>query len=86
MAAAEEHLRREVDEVLGPVWRRERRHARRRVAWATLGRVALGMAAIWVLSVVVDLVVGVAVPWLAFGVITALATVLAFANQPHVGD
>jgi len=86
MATAEEHLRQEVDEVLEPVWRRERLHARRRITCATLGRVALGMSGLWVLAVVVNLVVGVAVPWIAFGVITTLAVVLAFANQPEVPD
>jgi len=86
MATSEDHLRQLVDEVLEPAWHRERHRARRRVVWGTLWRLVVGMSGLWLLALVVDLVVGVAVPWIAFGVITALATVLAFVNQPEVSE
>jgi len=52
MAISEEHLRHVVDEVLEPVWLRERRRAARRLVCSTLGRVAVALVALSVLAVV----------------------------------
>ncbi len=83
MAVFEEDLRQAVDNVLEPAWPRERRRALRRLGCSMLGRLAGGLAVLWVLAFLVRLVTGVTVPWVAFGFITFLATVVAL---PEPGD
>jgi hypothetical protein len=83
MAIFEEHLRQAVDDVLEPAWPRERRRAHRRLSWSTLGRLAGGLAVLWLLAFVVRLITGEAFPWFAFGLVTFLATVVAL---PEPGD
>ena len=77
MPVSEEHLRRAVDDVLEPVWQRERHRSIRRLACSTLGRVAGFLMALWVLALVERLLVGTGVPWAFFGFMTVLAAVCA---------
>ena len=77
MDAFEEHLAREVDEVLDPVWSRERRRGIRRLAYTTLGRIAVGLLTMWVVAIVAHLVVPESFPWGYFAVITVLGTTIA---------
>jgi hypothetical protein len=68
MVTSEEHLAQAVDEVLEQAWFREQRRARRRLAYCTLGRIALGLAIFWAVAIVAHLIVGVNIPWVLFGV------------------
>jgi hypothetical protein len=83
MAFSERQLRHAVDEVLEPVWPRERRRAARRLCVRSLGRIAGGCLALWGLGFVVHLWVGVSFPWVFFGVIALLATVAASGQEDH---
>jgi hypothetical protein len=65
------------DEVLESAWPRERRRARRRLVLAALGRAAIFMAALGALSLVVDLLFGMVVPWTFFVFMGALTLVAA---------
>jgi len=81
MPGNEDYLRSAVDEVLEPAWPRERRRALRRLAGSVLGRLAGGVLAMWALALVVHLVIGPPFPWVAFGLVTLLATaVVAFCD------
>ncbi len=75
MSGSDDELCRRVDEVLDASWPHERRLAVRRLALAEFGRVALGMGALWLLSVVVFALFSVTVPWTFFVVVGAIATV-----------
>ena len=77
MATSEEQLAQAVDDVLEPVWSRERRRRIRRLAYATLGRIAAGVLTMWVVAIVAHLVIHESVPWVSFGVITLLGTTIA---------
>ena len=52
-----------------------------RIAW-----VVGGMLVFWVVALAVYLVVGVSIPWVAFGCITLLAVVLSVASQSDSFD
>jgi len=82
MPLSDDQLRRAVDEVLDPIWHQEHRRARQHRVTSTVGRMAGGMLVLWALALVVQLVVGVTVPWVAFGFVTLLATVLAMWDAP----
>lgn len=58
MAGSDELLRHAVDEVLDPVWPRERRRAVRRLGRATLTRIIGGFLGLWSLGFASHLVVG----------------------------
>jgi len=77
MADSEEHLARAVDEVLDPAWIDERRRALRRWSYSTIGRVAIGMLALWVF----DLLIGMALPWVFFVFMAVLMTGSAFSQE-----
>jgi hypothetical protein len=74
VALSEEFLRRAVDDVLEPAWPRERRRASRRLARSMVSRLAGGLVALWAMALVVRVVVGPPFPWLAFGMITLMAS------------
>jgi hypothetical protein len=63
------------DEVLEAAWPAERRRARRRMLLATLGRTALFLLALVMLSLAVWLLFGLVVPWTFFAFMTVLTLV-----------
>ena len=81
MATSDEHLAQAVDEALDPAWPVERRLALRRWRYATAGRVAVAMAALWALGLGMRVVVGTMLPWTFFAVIGALMTLAAFRQE-----
>jgi len=86
MATVTHHLSRQVDEILEPVWQEERRRAKRRGIYAGVGRVVAGATVFLVIAVVVDLLVGVTVPWIAFACITIAAMALSVASRSDPFD
>jgi hypothetical protein len=84
MDSPEEHLRHAVDEVLEPAWPRERRRALMRLAAPTAGRFVRGVLGLWALALTVHVVVGPPFPWVAFGLVTLLAT--AVVSACDLGD
>jgi len=77
MDTFEEQLARAVDEVLDPVWPRERRRGIRRLTYTTLGRIAVGLLTMWAVAIVAHLVAPESFPWVYFAVITILGTAIA---------
>jgi len=73
MAIAEERLVRSVRAVTP----RSREQARRRRNYATLGQVAMCLLTFWGIAILAQLIVGVNIPWVLFGVFTLLGTTLA---------
>lgn len=84
MASPEEHLRHAVDEVLEPAWPRERRRALMRLGASAARRFVCGVLGLWTLALVVHVVVGPPFPWVAFGLVTLLAT--AVVSACDLGD
>jgi hypothetical protein len=77
MATSEEQVARAVDEVLDPAWPNERRRALRRWSYSTIGRVAVGLVALWVFGVIV----GMTLPWTFYGVMGLMMTSAAFCQE-----
>jgi Kef-type K+ transport system membrane component KefB len=78
MALSEDELRRAVDEALEP----ERLRALHRWAWATAGRVAVALVALFALGLVLRVLFGMTLPWMFFAFMGALMAATAFA-QPE---
>lgn len=72
-----------VDEVLDPVWPRERRRALFHMAGLTLGRVGVFLLALSALSLVTGLAFGLVVPWTFYAFVGGLALVCA---RPEPGQ
>ena len=81
MATSEEQLAQAVDEALEPAWSHERRRAIRRWNLSTVGRVAGGLLALWALGFLMDLTVGLVLPWIFFAFMGSMMTVLAFSQS-----
>jgi hypothetical protein len=77
MAMSEEQWARAVDDVLEPAWAHERRRGVRRLAFSTVGRIALGLLTMWAVAFGAHLFVGENFPWVYFVVITLLGTTAA---------
>ena len=76
MATSEEHLAQAVDEALAPAWPHEHRRAIRRWRYATAGRVAGALLALWALGAVV----GMRLPWTFFGFMGVIMAMAAFSQ------
>jgi len=77
MDSSEEYLARAADEVIEPAWVRERRRIVRALALSTVGRIAMGLAVMWVVAFGAHLLVHEDFPWVYFVVITLLGTTIA---------
>jgi hypothetical protein len=81
MAFSEDQLYQAVDEILGPVWPREQRRAAHRLALGAFGRWAGGMTALFALSLVLRLAVGLMLPWGFFCFMAVLAGLAAIPDR-----
>jgi hypothetical protein len=83
----EQHLQHAVDDILEAVWPRERHRAMVRLATSILGRTAVFVSALLVLSFAVYLVFGLVMPWTFFVFMTALTLVCAAGDEQraHLG-
>jgi hypothetical protein len=80
MPVSEEHIRRSVDEALEPAWPSEHRRAARRWLYSTLARAALGTLGFWSLALLIQLLVGLAFPWMFYAFIGGLTTMAALCD------
>jgi hypothetical protein len=81
MALSEDHIQRAVDEALEPAWPHERHRALQRWRWATAGRITAGLATLFALGLALRLMFGMTLPWVFYGFMGALMTVLAFSQS-----
>ena len=86
MATVTHQLPRMVDEVLEPVWRKERSRAKRRGLYVRVGQVVAGALVFLAIAVAVDLLVGVTVPWVAFTCISLVAMAFSVGGEPDSFD
>jgi hypothetical protein len=70
-----------LEEVLGSAWRRERRRALRKWAFATAARVLTALGALWALSFLLFVVFGMSLPWTFFALIGVLMSAGAFSQK-----
>jgi hypothetical protein len=63
------------DEVFEAAWPRERHRVRRRMALASLGRIAVFVSALGAMSLAVYLLFGMVIPWTFFAFMTAIALI-----------
>lgn len=87
MPVSDEELKGQVDEVLDPIWPRERRRALRRTFSASLIRWAVGMVAIAGLALVMHFAFGLILPWFFFlgiGLIAGIAVLPDPGEQGHL--
>ncbi len=77
----EQHLQHAVDDILEAVWPRERHRAMVRLGTSILGRTAVFVSALLVLSFAVYLVFGLVMPWTFFVFMTALTLVCAAGEE-----
>jgi hypothetical protein len=76
-----ERIEQAVDDILEPAWVRERRRALRRWRFETGVRLGAGLLPLWAMCLVLRLVVGVTMPWIFLGFMTALMTGAAFSQM-----
>jgi hypothetical protein len=84
-----ERIEQAVDDILEPVWERERRRAMRRWVIETVVRLAAGLVPLWGMCLVLRLVAGLIMPWAFLGFMTVLMTGAAFSQRDgreHLGN
>jgi hypothetical protein len=76
-----ERMEQAVDDILEPVWVRERRRALRRWNFETGIRLAAGLLPLWGICLILWLAAGVTLPWSFLGFMTVLMTGAAFSQK-----